>query len=143
MVVSVPLGGMIADRFRQPIGVILVSCLAFALLLSAATRIDVTSWMIFPLIGLLGGLAAGPIMSLPARVLGAETRALGMGLFFTMFYAMQAAGPWLAGRLSAWRGDAAAAFDAGAAFLVVTMGLVYVFLLLSARPSLARKASLP
>jgi MFS family permease len=81
-------------------------------------------------------------MSLPSRVLKPETRALGMGLFFTMFYVMQAAGPWIAGRAAAMTGRAATAFDVGALFLVMTIMLVGLFLQLATRPleSLPRPA---
>lgn len=132
MVPCLPFGGVIADRLGRHVTMIIASCSAFALLLLAATRFEMT-FPIFVLIGILGGLAAGPIMSLPSRVLGAETRAVGMGLFFTMFYALQAAGPWIAGRASAYRGQATGAFDTGVAFLLVTMALVWVFVALTAR----------
>jgi MFS family permease len=132
MVPCLPLGGVIADRLGRHVTMIIASCTAFALLLLAATRFDMT-FPIFVLIGILGGLAAGPIMSLPSRVLGAETRAVGMGLFFTMFYLLQAAGPWLAGRASAYRGQATGAFETGVAYLLVAIALTRVFVALSAR----------
>lgn len=133
MVPCLPFGGVIADRLGRHIAMIIASCTAFALLLPAASRVDATV-AIFVLIGILGGLAAGPIMSLPSRVLGPQTRALGMGLFFTMFYVMQAAGPFIAGLAASYRGSAAAAFDTGVAFLLVTMALVWIFVAITARP---------
>ncbi|MEY9386072.1 hypothetical protein [Bradyrhizobium liaoningense] len=39
-------------------------------------------------------------MSLAARVLAPETRAIGMGVFFTLFYAAMMLGPAVAGRLA-------------------------------------------
>ena len=48
-------------------------------------------------IGLVGGLPAGPIMSLPARVLAPATRAIGMGMFYTVFYAAMMLGPVVGG----------------------------------------------
>jgi MFS family permease len=132
MVPCLPLGGVIADRLGRHVTMIIASCTAFALLLLAATRFDMT-FPIFVLIGILGGLAAGPIMSLPSRVLGDETRAVGMGLFFTMFYLLQAAGPRLAGRASAYRGQATGAFETGVAYLLVAIALTRVFVALSAR----------
>ena len=48
-------------------------------------------------LGLISGLPAGPIMSLPARVLQPATRAIGMGLFFTVYYAAMMLGPVIGG----------------------------------------------
>ena len=65
---SVPLGGLLADRTGRH-EAIMVSCfLLTAVLMLAATRIDAVI-PIFVALGALSGLAAGPIMSLPARVL--------------------------------------------------------------------------
>ncbi len=136
VVVSVPIGGLVADRSGRHIALLVGSCVAFAVALLAVARTDATL-VSFAALGLLGGLAAGPIMSLPSRVLKPETRAYGMGLFFAMFYVMQATGPWLAGRASANSGKAAVAFDVGAIFLVITIVLVGVFL------RLARSALVP
>ena len=53
-------------------------------------------------------------MSLPARVLQPATRAIGMGMFFTMYYAAMMLGPVIGGAYAKWSGTAAAAFDFGA-----------------------------
>jgi MFS family permease len=125
--VSVPAGGIIADRTGRLLSVLLTSCLLFAvgLTAAAATSAIVAS---FVLVGVLGELAAGPIMSLPSRVLAPADRAVGMGLFFTIFYLVQTLGPWIAGRLTSATGTSSAAFLTGAGFLVAAMLLVAVFL---------------
>src|SRR5258705_4457746 len=64
-------------------------------------------------LGLLSGLAAGPILSLPARVLEPDTRAIGMGLFFSISYIGLVLGPTLGGKYATWAGSAGAAFDPG------------------------------
>ena len=66
-------------------------------------------------LGLISGLPAGPIMSLPARVLRPATRAIGMGIFYTLYYAAMMLGPVIGGACAKWAGSAAAAFDFGAA----------------------------
>ena len=71
------------------------------------------------LLGLISGLSAGAIMSLPSRILLPATRAIGMGLFFTVFYALQLLAPIIGGRIAKATGSAAAAFDFGAALLVI------------------------
>ena len=115
-VVSVPLGGLLADRTGRPISVLVGSCACLALLLALAARSE-ESLPIFVAIGLLGGWAAGPILSLQARVLAPETRALGTGLFYMIFYVMQSSGSWLAGEIATYTGSASSAFDIGAVFI--------------------------
>ena len=56
-------------------------------------------------------------MSLPARVLAPSTRAVGMGLFYTVFYIGMGVGPTVGGWLATWAGSASAAFDFGAVML--------------------------
>ena len=81
----------------------------------------------FVLIGLMAGLPAGPIMGLAAASLRAETRAAGMGLFYTLFYIMAVASPWAAGRLAAAAGSATSTFDAGIVMLAVCVALLAVY----------------
>ncbi|MEM6944694.1 MAG: MFS transporter [Pseudomonadota bacterium] len=111
--VSVPLGGFLADRTGRP-GLVLWSSLAgFAVLLAAGAS-GAPLVAVFLAAGLVGGLPAGPIMSLPAGVLPAPVRAEGMGVFFTLFYAGTVGGPLLAGWLGQVAGTASAAFALGA-----------------------------
>ena len=48
-------------------------------------------------LGLISGQPAGPIMSLPARVLQPATRAIGMGLFYTVYLRRMMLGPAVGG----------------------------------------------
>jgi MFS family permease len=123
---SVPLGGLIADRTRRNDAVLAGGCLVFALLMVLATRtVLVVPAMV--VLGLVCGLAAGPIMALPARVLEPATRAIGMGIFYFVFYANMMLGPPLGGRFAMWAGTPGAAFDFGAALLVVCVALLGLF----------------
>ena len=79
------------------------------------------------LIGLIGGHPAGPIMSLAARVLAPETRAIGMGVFYTLFYAAMMLGPAVAGRLAKSAGTAAVALDLGALTVLACPPLMWLF----------------
>ena len=81
----------------------------------------------FELAGERGGLPAGPIMSLPARVLEQRTRPIGMGIFYTVFYAGMLAGPAIGGRLSTSAGSASAALDFGAVALLVCPVVLWLF----------------
>jgi MFS family permease len=81
---------------------------------------------IFLPLGLVLGLAAGPIMTLPSQVLQPEARAFGMGLFFTLYYVAMMVAPTLAGAIAERVGSAGAAFFLGAAILAlgaVVLGL--------------------
>jgi MFS family permease len=130
--VSVPLGGVVADRTGRPGAVMVGGFVLFgaALLIAARTGHVMP---VFAVLGLVSGLSAGPIMSLPARVLGAETRAAGMGVFFTLFYGMAVLGPIVAGWAAARAGSAAIAFDAGAIMLAGCVVTYWAFERLSAR----------
>jgi MFS family permease len=95
-------------------------------LLAWLTRSDAVI-AILVLIGLFGGLPAGPIMSLAARVLAPETRAIGMGGFYTLFYAAMMLGPAVAGRLAKSAGTAAVALDLGALTVLACPPLMWLF----------------
>jgi MFS family permease len=121
-VFSVPFGGWLADRTGRPQTVLVTASLVFAGLMIWLPR---TGAVIATIVAL--GLIAGPIMSLPARVLQPATRAIGMGLFFTMFYGCMMLGPAVGGALAKWTGSAAAAFNFGAAMILVCPVLLWGF----------------
>ncbi|WP_369722900.1 CynX/NimT family MFS transporter [Bradyrhizobium sp. LLZ17] len=125
-VISVPAGGYLADRFKQPFVLAIAASLAVAALLTWLTRSDAVI-TILVLIGLIGGHPAGPIMSLTARVLVPETRAIGMGVFYTLFYAAMMLGPAVAGRLAKSAGSAAVALDLGALAVLACPPLMWLF----------------
>lgn len=125
-VISVPAGGYLADRFKRPFLLAIAASLAVAALLAWLTRSDAVI-TILVLIGLIGGHPAGPIMSLAARVLVPETRAIGMGVFYTLFYAAMMLGPAVAGRLAKSAGTAAAALDLGALTVLACPPLMWLF----------------
>lgn len=131
--ISVPLGGLLADRLRLYGTFIVAGCFASAVLLLLVTREEAVL-PLFVALGLVSGLPAGPIMSLPSRVLSPATRAPGMGLFFTVFYAAMVAGPALGGWIAHWAGSAAAAFDFGAATLIACVALPWMFQRLATPP---------
>jgi MFS family permease len=123
---SVPLGGFLADRTGRPELVLVASCVVFALMMLITPRSDaVVSAMI--VLGLVCGLAAGPILSLPARVLDPGTRAIGMGIFYSVYYLGMMLGPTLGGLYAKWTGTAGAAFDFGAAVVLACPVLLWVY----------------
>ena len=125
-VISVPAGGYLADRFKRPFVLAIAASLMVAGLLAWLTRSDAVI-TILVLIGLIGGHPAGPIMSLTARVLVPQTRAIGMGVFYTLFYAAMMLGPAVAGRLAKSAGTAAVALDLGALTVLACPPLMWLF----------------
>ena len=123
---SLPAGGYIADRTGRNTPMLLGGLMGFAAALALSSRVDAVM-PAFVLLGILCGLPCGPIMSLPARVLAPETRSVGMGLFFTVYYALQLACPWLVGQLAKAAGSPQIALDVGAIFLCVGALVWFVF----------------
>ena len=128
---SVPLGGIIADRSRQADAVLLTGLLLFAIIFLVAARADHVL-MTFVALGIVAGLPAGPIMSLPSRVLSPGNSAVGMGLFYAIFYLFVVLAPLMAGLLAEVVGRVSVAFDAGAFMLVCSALLALVFKQLAA-----------
>jgi MFS family permease len=82
---------------------------------------------VFVALGLAGGIAAGPIMSMPSAVLSPGTRARGMGVFFTLFYLGVVAAPLIAGWMAEVSGHAGVAFTFGAFMLMVACLVLMIF----------------
>jgi MFS family permease len=135
-VFSVPFGGWLADRTGRPQFVLVASSVLFALLMLTLPRSGAAVLIAIGL-GLFGGPAAGPIVSLSARVLAPSTRAIGMGLFYTVYYAAMMLGPVIGGSLAKWTGTAATAFDFGAAMILACPLLLWVFNRIAAARPLA------
>jgi MFS family permease len=125
-VFSVASGGFLADRIGRPEFIIVAGCIMFAVLMMALARSDAVIAITVAL-GLSCGLPAGSIMGLPARVLQPATRAIGIGLFFTVYYAGMMLGPVLGGACAKWAGSAGAALDFGAAMILLCPVILWGF----------------
>lgn len=101
LVISIPLGGVMADRtgrgqaIMQGCFLAMAVCIPFMLMAPSPL-------IMLAIIGLVVGPAAGIIMALPARVLRPEARSLGMGVYYTWYYIGMAVLPGIAG----WSRDA-------------------------------------
>src|SRR5262249_21805067 len=94
--VSVPLGGYVADRVGKPNLVIASGCFSTALFIALMPVVAApTLW--FVLMGLMFGLPPGAMMSLLPRALPAERLAAGLGVYYTAFYLVIVGALWLAG----------------------------------------------
>jgi MFS family permease len=125
-VLAVPSGGFLADRTKRPELILVAGCIVFAMLMIALPRSSEVILVVVAL-GLVCGQPAGPIMSLPARMLAPATRATGMGAFYTVYYAAMMLGPVGGGAFAKWTGSAAAAFDFGAAVILACPVLLWGF----------------
>jgi MFS family permease len=125
-VLSVASGGFLADRIGRPEFIIVAGCTVFAMLMITLARSDAVIATTVAL-GLTCGLPAGSIMSLPARLLQPATRAIGIGLFFTVYYAGMMLGPAIAGACAKWAGSAGAALDFGAAMILACPIILWGF----------------
>ena len=126
MALTIPIGGIIADRTKQVDGVLMVGLILFAIMLTIAARTDAVI-VSFILLGAAAGISAGPIMSLPSRILQPGNRAIGMGVFYTLFYGVVVLAPTAGGYLADLSGRISITFDGGAAMLIASIILLLVF----------------
>lgn len=124
--VSVPFGGFLADFIKRPQAILVGGCILSALLMATLPRSDAVIAIVLA-IGLVSGQPAGPMLSLPAQMLEPATRAIGMGVFYTFYYAGMMLGPVIAGDAAKWTGSAASAIDVGAAAIVACPVLLWAF----------------
>lgn len=93
---ALPLGAWLAERIGRPVSTMIATFFAIAIL---TWTIPFTSFyiLIFASLGLIFGPAGGLIMALPAQVLRKENRAIGMGIFYTIYYVGMGIFPVIAG----------------------------------------------
>jgi MFS family permease len=77
--------------------------------------------------GVFSGVAVGAMMSLPSLVLSPGTRAVGMGIFFTVFYICSAAGPMIAGWVADLTGEIASTYLFAVALLIASILVLPVY----------------
>ncbi len=123
---SVPFGGFLADRSKLGEAILIGGCIVFALLVLALSRAGPVLTIVIAL-GLVCGLPAGAMMSLPAGVLEQKTRPIGMGIFYTVYYAGMLVAPAIAGKLSTTAGAASAALDFGAMAILLCPVILWLF----------------
>lgn len=122
IIVSVQAGGLLVQRFGHADAIVYSSLAGWVLAtIGMMTSSAPLPWIIAS--GLIGGLPAGVLVSLPGEVLRAESRSTGMGIFYTMYYTGVAVAPPIAGAIAVrtassaapiWMAVACAATSAGA-----------------------------
>jgi predicted MFS family arabinose efflux permease len=126
LVVSVPLGGVLADRMGRGEAIMHACFLAMAVcmpfMLTAPSPL-----IMLAVIGIVVGPAAGIIMAMPARVLRPEARSLGMGVYFTWYYVGMAALPGIAGWCRDLSGVAAAPLIFASSLVIIAIACAVLF----------------
>jgi predicted MFS family arabinose efflux permease len=104
MILSIGIGGQIADRTGRRDLVLYVSAVAAvaSLLLLRETSWALALSLVF---GLIGMASAGVIMALTGEAMAPQRRAFGMGVFFSGYFVIMTAAPPIAGLLYDMSGD--------------------------------------
>ncbi|UCE32700.1 MAG: MFS transporter [Burkholderiales bacterium] len=136
VIVSVQLGGMIVHRFGNPGLLTVVGNLGW---IGATLGILYSDQIVLSvlLMGLLSGLPAAVVVSLPGQFLAPSERNAGMGLFYTIYYIGNATLPGLAGLAADTSGDVAAAIWVAVLLIAATVATYLWFRLLDRRPRAA------
>lgn len=135
-IVAIPVGGLLVSRQARA-SVIIAACLLIAAaLMLAFPRID-SHVALFLGLGIISGLPGAAIMSLPSRVLEAQARAVGMGIFYSVYYGIMLVFPVVQGALARSTQSAAVTFDAAAVSLLAATSLLALFALLARRSNTA------
>jgi predicted MFS family arabinose efflux permease len=120
----IPLTGMVVERIGRSAAFMAGGFLAAALSASVLPFTS-TPTVALVVVAFAIGVPAGLIMALPAQVLRPESRAGGMGVYFTCYYVAMALLPGAAGLARDLSGSAAApALFAAAMMLFCIMGLL-------------------
>lgn len=132
MILSGAACGQIADRFGRR-ETILAVCMASAILAMILLSLPGAGLAASLLFGLVGMAPAGVIMALAGQAVAPERRAFGMGVFFTIYYAIMTASPPAAGWLVDRTGAPDSAILFGAALFALVVPLVVLFRMLDTR----------
>jgi predicted MFS family arabinose efflux permease len=122
----VPLAGFAVERIKRP-DLFMVSGFVLSSLLTLALPFASAPVPVLLCLVIVTSLPAGPIFSLVAPELSPQNRAVGMGVFFTLFYLGMAILPALAGKFRDVTGDAAAPILFASAMMAFGLVLLIVF----------------
>ncbi len=136
LIVFVPVGGYVADKLGRPNLVMAAGFIVAgtaALLVAAQTPVLAA----FAVVSIAIGLPAGPIMTLPAVALRPSNRAIGMGVYFTWYYALMAVFPALAGLARDLTNNSGTPIVFAAVMLACALAGLFAFRFAAARLSTA------
>ncbi|HLT19390.1 MAG TPA: MFS transporter [Thermomicrobiales bacterium] len=120
---SVPGGGWLAERTGRPT-LIAVASLVLTAMLLVAMHLQGPSAPLLVATGLVIGLPVGTLIAAPAQFLRPQTRAVGMGVFHTIFYLGMGVLPAIVAAMAQRLGSVSHVLTIGAAMVVLTAGLI-------------------
>jgi MFS family permease len=126
LVISIPLGGVLADRTGRGEAIMHACFLAMAVCMPFMLMAP-SPLIMLAIIGLVVGPAAGIIMALPARVLRPEARSRGMGVYYTWYYIGMAVLPGIAGWCRDLSGVAAAPLMFASFLVIIAIACAVLF----------------
>lgn len=122
-VVSIPASGWLIERTGRPTTVATLGVLAWAACIAAVRAGgDPVPWLIAS--GFVSGAAAGALSAAPARFLSPAARAIGIGLFYTLFYAGMGVLPRAVGAWADRAGSPEVVLDAAIGFALLAVALM-------------------
>ncbi len=128
LIVIIPLGGYLTDRTGKKDLMFWGGCLAAAAAIAMVPVMDpVELWVV---LAAVLGFTVGMVMALPGEVLSPESRATGLGLYYTLYYIGTGILPAIAGWIQDITGSAAFViwFSAGCLVLAPFFLLAFRFL---------------
>lgn len=134
LIATVPIGGVLADRTGRGHAITLLSLLGMTVMLPLMLAVP-SPLVVLAIVALLTGLPAGIIMGLPARTLHPQSRHLGMGIFFTIYYLGMALLPGVGGWFRDETGVRGAPLFFGSVLLVLALICEVLFRRLERRAS--------
>jgi len=140
ILLSLPLGGYLAERLKSPDRV-MIGCFVLMAALITALPLGAPPLVVCILIGLLSGPPAGLIMALPGEALRPENRSAGMGVFYTCYYAAMAGLVPVAGLLRDALDSASAPLIFGAAMMLLSAVSLLGFRIVQRRQALVLSAA--
>jgi MFS family permease len=133
-ILSVPLGGLVADRLKRPRLLVVAGCVATAITIACAARAPWPAlWLVAS--GILLGLPPGIMMALLPRAVRPDHLATALGVFYALFYLGMAVSQTVAGYLRDVTGDAAMPLLFASGLMLVTIAAVSVFWRIEDRPA--------
>jgi len=139
MIGSGALCGQIVDRFGRR-DTVLAVCMSGAVLALALLSVPGGGLAASLLFGLVGMAPAGVIMALAGQALRPVVRAFGMGIFFTIYYAIMMATPPIAGALLDATGKAQSPIWLAMVLFASVVPLALAFTCLKSRPKISGQA---
>lgn len=125
-IAMIPIGGLVAARRGAGMALTAVCVVLGGACLFAVPRLD-PGILVFAATGICAGLPGASMIGMPSWVLPPRSRAIGMGIFYSVFYAVMLTVPPIAGVLARGAGDAGVAFDVAALCAWIALPLYVVF----------------